>query len=143
MSSRALALLPVLMMLVLPAGCGESSETTGSTTSRTWELVEILDATAAGGTVDTRPVPVTTAAQQRALTRDLTRPQLARQLAEVVAAHETAPGRELVGAIVAVGCTPPAEVDYDGEQVRVPPSGARVQCLAPITSLAVLEVPAE
>lgn len=148
---RAAAVLaPILLVLgCVLAGCGEAdpgpdAAADGAASQEPeWELVAILDSTAAGGTVSTRPVPVDTAEQQRALTRDLTRPELARRLAEVVAEHETGPGRRLVGAIVAIGCTPPTEVAYDDGQVRPPPSGARVECLAPVTSLAVLEVPAQ
>ena len=56
--------------------------------------------------------------------------------------NEPAAGNELVAAVVSIGCDVPTAVTYDAGKVRatkVP--NPTPECFAPVTSVAILEVP--
>jgi hypothetical protein len=158
----------LLLMALLLAGCGDSSDadgraddpaptssgptSSGPTSSGPSEagepaedgrLVEIVHATAVDGRVSTMPAPIGDAEAIADFSAQFTRPVLQAELLRVVRSNPPAPGRQLVGAVVAVGCDVPDDVAYvDGEVHAMKVKDPLRECFAPVTSVAVLEVPA-
>jgi hypothetical protein len=148
----------LLLMALLLAGCGDSSDADGraddpaptsSGPSEAGEpaedgrLVEIVHATAVDGRVSTMPAPIGDAEAIADFSAQFTRPVLQAELLRVVRSNPPAPGRQLVGAVVAVGCDVPDDVAYvDGEVHAMKVKDPLRECFAPVTSVAVLEVPA-
>ena len=108
-----------------------------------WRLVEIVHATAAGGETSTKPVPVGTAAERAAFTAQFRRPELGEQIDRVAAGQSVRPGMRLVAAVIAIGCDVPPGVTYaDGLVTPKKVAEPLQECFAPVTSVAILEVPA-
>jgi hypothetical protein len=108
-----------------------------------WRLVEIVHATDVDGRVSTTPTPVRNRAEVEEFSAQFTRPQMQEEILRVVEQHQPAEGTELVAAVIAIGCDVPPGVTYvDGEirALKVRTSG--VQCMAAVTSVAILEVEA-
>jgi hypothetical protein len=110
-----------------------AGETPSTTTTR------IISASNVGGAVDPRPVPVQDAASRDELLAPLGA-DLGRRVRAAVRQTEVPDGQTLMAAVVAVGCDEPTGIELvptsDGYEVTgvVPKSG--VQCLVPVTSVA-------
>jgi hypothetical protein len=149
---------PLLLTTLLLAGCGESSDADGraddptptnpspseaSEPAEDGQLVEIVHATAVDGRVSTMPAPIGDAEAVADFSAQFTRPDLQAELLRVVRSNPPASGRRLVAAVVAVGCDVPDDVAYvDGEVHAMKVQDPLRECFAPVTSVAVLEVPA-
>lgn len=147
---------PLLLAVALTTGCGEDGGSgdqspgppagTGPTTGP--EVVEILSATAAGGTEDRDAIRLDGPGDGiDRLTSDLTRPQLERDVRRVVRKAEVPEGQALVGAIVSIGCDVPSGIEVTGGDegpLRLKPvwTGVRrlPECFAPVTSIGLVLV---
>lgn len=113
----------------------------GETPSTT--TVRIISASHVDGAVDPRPVPVEDAASRDELLAPLGA-DLGRAVRAAVRQTEVPDGQALMAAVVAVGCDEPTGIELvrtvDGYEVTavVPKSG--VQCLVPVTSVALFLV---
>jgi hypothetical protein len=124
---------------------GDPTESPSTTSpSNDWRLVGIVHATAVGGKVSAKPKPVGDDSAIAAFGARFEDSQLQGEIQRVVESNEPAAGAELVAAVVSIGCDVPTAVTYDGGKVRamkVP--NPTPECFAPVTSVAILEVPAE
>jgi len=142
-----------LLVLAL-AGCGQEAEiivpstdplaSTASGGPRVQQDVVLLHATAVGGTVGD-PVPVGTPGQLDAFTAQLTSAAFVQEVRRAVTRARSAAGADQVveAAVVALGCDVPEAVTLaaDGTvRVPAPEAGTERQCLAPMTTVAVLTV---
>jgi len=141
-----------LLGLVL-AGCGQQAETTVPSTDPSSaesggagasDVVVLLHATAVGGTVGD-PVPVGTPEQLDAFTAQLTSAAFVREVRRAVTEARSAASADqaVEAAVVALGCDVPEAVTLTADgSVRVPTPkvGTERQCLAPMTTVAVLTV---
>lgn len=141
----------VALVLFLAGGCGDDrggdALDVASASPGPGEITEvaILTGTSAGGRVTTEP---TVLADEQAVRRYVERFRNDRLQGEIVRAAERAQvpeGRRLAAAVVAIGCEVPTRVvgtSTGGEAVvrAVLPSPTK-QCLAPITSVALVLVP--
>lgn len=107
--------------------------------------VAVVTASNAGGEV----VPYATVLQGPGALRDLVSslaPSARVSVREAVEAAEVPAGRLLLGAVVAIGCDPPSglrvERTPEGYRVNAQVPKPGVQCLVPMTSVALLHVPA-
>lgn len=113
----------------------------GETPSTT--TVRIISASHVDGAVDPRPVPVEDAASRDELLAPLGA-DLGRAVRAAVRQTEVPDGQALMAVVVAVGCDEPTGIELvrtvDGYEVTavVPKSG--VQCLVPVTSVALFLV---
>lgn len=143
-------------MLALAVGCGEPDEGVAGDpdpdqfgdTDDTGppETVAILSGTATGGSADQDAFPLAPGSRREVarLVRDLTRPELAREVRRVVRETEVPDGRVLVGAVVAVGCDVPSDIEVsagDAGGIRMEPVWTGVErlqeCFAPVTSIGI------
>ncbi len=151
---RTLGALLIVSVLV---GCGDDADRTDdrppetssspSASSEDYPLVAMLSGTAAGGSSSDQVTPVPDAQAVEDFSAQLTSDSLRRELARTVAGHQPADGRQLGAAIVAIGCDVPPGVTVtptDGGFSVQPEKVAEPlqQCLAPVTSIAVVEIPA-
>lgn len=153
------ALLAVLLLL---AGCGDStsdsasdpasqpSSTTASdepTEAAAPQTIAIVSQTAAGGEVDLNAVPVDDDAALQEFTAQFNKAGLEEKIATAVAGATVPEGYTVMGAVVAIGCDVPPDVSVeqgpDGWVVtphKVP--SPLQECFAPVTSVAIVAVPA-
>lgn len=140
----------------LLAGCGEEASTgadpaadptSASPLPADAEVVAIVSASAAGGDVARTPTYV---GDRLSLLRYAGRldDRLRGQLVEAVEAHPVGDGRAVGAAVIAVGCDVPptayVTVTGDGYQVTAAKAAdAQQECLVPVTSVAVLDLPAD
>ena len=143
----------LLALALLLAGCAaegpdERAAAPTGTGPVEFDQVAVVAAPAAGGVVDPRAVDLT---DERTLAEFLGQfegGRMATALDETIAGAEVGPGRALAGAVVAIGCLPPAalsvEVTDAGLEVAAVPdkSAPAVECLLPVTSVGVVEVDA-
>jgi ABC-type glycerol-3-phosphate transport system substrate-binding protein len=155
---------PALLAVVLSAGCGDSTSdgasqpapqpsstsTTASdepTASAAPQTIAIVSQTAAGGQVDLNAVPVDDDAALQEFTAQFSRAGLEEKIATAVAGATVPEGYAVMGAVVAIGCDVPPDVSVeqgpDGWVVtphKVP--SPLQECFAPVTSVAIVAVPA-
>ncbi len=153
------ALLAVLLLL---AGCGDStsdsasdpasqpSSTTASdepTEAAAPQTIAIVSQTAAGGEVDLNAVPVDDDAALQEFTAQFNKAGLEEKIATAVAGATVPEGYTVMGAVVSIGCDVPPDVSVeqgpDGWVVtphKVP--SPLQECFAPVTSVAIVAVPA-
>ncbi|MBA2955958.1 hypothetical protein GON03_16595 [Nocardioides sp. MAH-18] len=140
--------LGILVLLLGLAGCGDGEPSRGDVqTDPTPEItqVDLLTGTAAGGSVTSTATVLPDDAAVQDYAAQFRNDELG---GEVVAAADDADvpdGQQLAAAVVAVGCEVPTDVEgtYDGGAVQVSATVPRSdrQCLAPITSVALMLVP--
>ncbi len=93
--------------------------------------------------MSTRPAPISNSQAFADFTSQFERPDLRREMQRVIRGAATPAGYQLVAAVISIGCDVPPGVTYvDGQvypqKVRQPIG----ECFAPVTSVAVLEIPA-
>ena len=159
---------PALLSVVLLAGCGDStsdsasdpvsqpssSSTSSSTTASDKptealapQTIAIVSQTAAGGQVDLNAVPVDDDAALQEFTAQFDTAGLEEKIATAVAGATVPEGYTVMGAVVAIGCDVPPDVSVeqgpDGWVLRPHKVPSPLQeCFAPVTSVAVVAVPA-
>ena len=106
-----------------------------------WHLVEIVHATAVNGEVSTTPTPITNQDQVASYAAQFSRPAMREEIERVVRANPPADDQQLVAAVIAIGCDVPPGVTYvDGEIRPLKVTSPLRECLAPVTSVAILAV---
>jgi hypothetical protein len=134
-----------------PATDPASSSTRSSSSSAgglDFDEVALVSQTAAGGRVSPEPVPLDGAAAVSAFTDRFRSPGLGRRVARAVRRADLPPGRALLGAVVAVGCDVPPGVRVEDsgagpEITALPVESPKQECFAPVTTVAVVSVPAD
>ena len=108
-----------------------------------WRLVEIVHATAAGGSVSTTPAPISDSQAFADFTSQFERSDLRREMQSVISGATTPAGYQLVAAVISIGCDVPPGVTYiDGQVYPQKVAKPLGECFAAVTSVAILEVPA-
>ena len=152
----------LLAALVLLAGCGDSTSDSASdptsqpsstaapdepTESAAPQTIAIVSQTAAGGEVDLNAVPVDDDAALQEFTAQFNKAGLEEKIATAVAGATVPEGYTVMGAVVSIGCDVPPDVSVeqgpDGWVVtphKVP--SPLQECFAPVTSVAIVAVPA-
>jgi ABC-type glycerol-3-phosphate transport system substrate-binding protein len=163
MSMRRL-LGPALLAVVVLAGCGDSASDSASdpasrpssatasasdepTEAAAPQTIAIVSQTAAGGEVDLNAVPVDDDAALQDFAAQFNRAGLEEKIATAVAGATVPEGYTVMGAVIAIGCDVPPDVSVepgpDGWVVTPHPVPSPLQeCFAPVTSVAVVAVPA-
>ena len=156
---HTLGILAATTSLLLVAGCGadrggtvvdpagSATPSMSSPTAAESSVVDILSQTAAGGEVTATAIDLGTPRGVAELVDPVRRGGLDQQVRDLVAATDVPDGQRLMGAVVNVGCDVPSDVliTVDGSEVLLEPvfSGDRLpECLAAVTSIAVVLVPA-
>jgi hypothetical protein len=150
---RTLGTLALALVLVA-TGCGDSGDDTagdgpttpGSSAPSPIVEVAVLTGTSAGGHVTTRPTLLPDEAAVREYVEQFRNDRLQGEIVRAADRAEVPAGQQLAAAVVAIGCEVPTRVvgtTTAGEVVvrAVLPSPTK-QCFAPITSVALLLVPA-
>ena len=109
-------------------------------------LVDLVSVSAIGGEVTNEPTPVGSTQARRDYVAALA-PRVRRPLQQAVLTVDAASGTEVTATVVAIGCDTPTDVEvtrtaegYAVEAAPMRPSG--VQCLVPVTTIAVVVLPA-
>ena len=113
-----------------------------------WDPVAVFTVTNADGTVSPEAVGIQGLADVEAFAAQFTNPAVERRLTRLVTQGDLMPGRSLVAAVVAIGCSAPREVTVstlDGRLVieAVPPAHSPPECLVAMTTVALVAVPTE
>lgn len=142
------------LLLLLLTACGDESSSTAESASdptsdptptAATPTQQLVSGSNGGGVVDPQATPLPDDAAVTALTTGLD-DGLAADVAEAAAAFAVPDGQELYGAVVAIGCTPPEEVGVTGSgddvlvTARKPQESPSVQCLVPVTTVALVTV---
>ena len=157
MTRRAFATLlagPALAGLLL-SGCGsQTSSTAGGGASSTdpnssvpSTTLGLVSQTGGGGQVSPVAIPLGTDAQVAAFVSQFRAPAMANKVRHVLATADVPSGSKVVGAVVAVGCDVPPGVDVTHGTTQVQVIAQEVasplpECLAPVTTVAIVAVPA-
>ena len=106
-----------------------------------WHLVEIVHATAVNGEVTTTPTPITSQEEVASYTAQFSRPAMREEIERVVREYVPTDDQQLVAAVISIGCDVPPGVTYaDGEVRPLKVTDPLKECLAPVTSVAILAV---
>ena len=157
---RFLGTLSLACLLAL-AGCADSSSSTASdqaqspTPSPTFSdpapseplTVAIVSETAAGGEVDEQAVAMDDEEARAAFTGQFQRGSLPEKISSAIGSADVPEGYAVWGAVVAIGCDVPEAViatpSGDGWVFEPQmPSETMQECFAPVTSVALVAVPA-
>lgn len=159
LGAAAPAAVLVAVLVATLAGCGDDdgrgadeapSGSAGSTASTpaphapdaSWRLVGIVHETAAGGSSSATLTRLDDAADVTRFGAQFERPDLGQQVVDLVAAHPPPDGHVLAAAVLSIGCDVPPGVAYaDGRVTPHKVASPLDTCYAPVTSVAVLEVP--
>jgi hypothetical protein len=112
-----------------------------------FDEIAILSQTAAGGQVSTTAVELGDPAQMEAFVNQFEFAGFGDEIARKVAATTVPEGQVLIGAVVSIGCDVPPGVEVAGEPGSWTITPLKVadplpECLAPVTSVAIVAVPA-
>lgn len=150
----------LLLALLLASGCGASDPLEGAspdptpgpstaTLAASAEEAALVSVSNAGGRVDSRATPLPDEGAVRDFTRGLEGLRAPQQVRRAWSRADPGAGEVVVAAVVDVSCEPPDSVEVRSgaagpRVVAVPPpaAAAEIQCLVPVTTVAVLVVPA-
>jgi hypothetical protein len=110
--------------------------------------VAVVTQTNVGGEVDEKAVDLTDEAAFSAFTAQFEDSRMEDELRTAVEGADVAEGQTLVGAVVAVGCLPPAELEVELTDAGLMVTGvpdkreSTIDCFAAVTSVAVVAVDA-
>jgi hypothetical protein len=112
-----------------------------------YRLVDMITVTAAGGQPSAEASALGDDASVRRFVAQFTNDGLARQVRDSVARTEVPEGQTLYGAVVALGCDSPTDVEVDvtagGVAITAQPVPSPLpECLAPMTTVALVLVDA-
>lgn len=138
----------LLIATVLLVGCGSDERVTGTgdpaPTPAAPELLTLVSQSDVGGEVDPRAVPLEGDAALEEFTDRFADDRMRVALAAALEEVDVPDGQVPAAAVVAVGCETPAPADVaveasgGGVQVTATPSKGGVQCLVPVTTVAVV-----
>jgi hypothetical protein len=144
----------MLAAAALLAGCGSQTSSTavgpGSAPDPNspvdFTSLGLVSQTGGGGQVSPVASPLDTPADVRAFVAQFRAPAVATKIRHLLAAADRPSGTHVVGAVVAVGCDVPPGVDvtHGTDQVQIIPkevASPLPECLAPVTTVAVVAVP--
>ena len=144
---RSLGVLVILGALVL-AGCGD--ETTGEADTEPrgeidHELVEMVSETAAGGMVSPGAVPLADANAVHTFSAQFDDDRMETRLLQLIDGLDVPDDKATYAAVVALGCEVPPDVVVTSTDTGILIEGTKpitkpVECLAPVTSVAVVLV---
>jgi hypothetical protein len=147
---------PLVEPLVLAAlaaalvGCGSGTAPTGGQASEGPDVVVValVSQTAGGGRVSAKPARLDRPAAVTRFTGQFRGDALRSKVAGAVRRASPQDGRVLLGAVVAIGCDVPpgVRVEGAGSDLRIlakPVPSPLQECLAPVTTVAVVSVPAD
>jgi hypothetical protein len=147
---------PLVESLVLAAlaaalvGCGSGTDPSGGRASDQPDVVVValVSQTAGGGQVSAKPVRLDRPAAVTRFTGQFRGHALRTKVAGAVRRASPPDGRVLLGAVVAIGCDAPpgVRVEGTGSDLRIlakPVPSPLQECLAPVTTVAVVSVPAD
>jgi hypothetical protein len=109
--------------------------------------IALVSQTAAGGTVSLQAVPLDDSDAMATFVGQFQQPGFGERIARKVAAATIPEGQQLVGAVVSIGCDVPPGVTVSGDPGAWTITPEKVasplqECLAPVTTVAVVAVPA-
>jgi hypothetical protein len=134
-----------LALTVAACGSESGSEAGSSQTGVAFEQVALVTVTAGGGQVTEHATYVDDRAALRAYVDRFPSERLQREVLAAAADADLKDGQRLAAAVVGLGCTPPTRVSVSGadDDLRItashPPSRS-IQCIAPITTVALVAV---
>lgn len=123
----------------------DNSKTTAGDADYT--QIALVSQTAAGGQVSTRAVPLDDSVAMASFVGQFQQAGLGKKIARKVAAATIPAGQQVVGAVVSIGCDVPPGVEVSGEPGSWTITPQKVadplpECLAPVTTVAIVAVPA-
>ncbi len=124
-----------------PSGAASESAPAGAGVT-----VAILVGTVAGGSVDPTPAPLDSPAAVAVFVAQFSNDDFVARIEREAAGAEVAPGRTLVGGVLAIGCDVPKDVQVIGApgSIRLlpvmPKKRRPTQCFAPMTSVGLVDV---
>jgi hypothetical protein len=147
-SALVRALLGTLLLAVVLGGCGEEKAVEADDEPRgpvDFELVEMVTEAAVGGMVSPGAVPLADVSAVRRFTGQFENDRMETRLVQLVDGLEVPDGKAAYAAVVAIGCEVPPSVTVTSTDTGIlvegtKPTSKPVQCLAPMTSVAVVLV---
>src|SRR4051794_27548902 len=136
------------VLLLALAGCGSDSGApdAGRTEDAQVTQVALLTGTSAGGEVTAEPTPLPDAAAVDAYAAQFRNDELQGEIVSTAQQTDVPDGEQLAAAVVAVGCEVPKEVVGTGSgsdlALHAPLPSPTKQCFAPITTVALVLIPA-
>lgn len=154
-----------LLALGLLAGCGSADDTAAPTDDRTTEQtpepspshtppetgpvdftqVALISVSNAEGTMDPQAVVLDSQAAVDEFAGQFSGSQMRTALTKAYKKSDVPDGEVLVAAVVAVSCQPPSELHVkqtkSGVEITADPVKNKVQCLVPVTTVALVSVP--
>jgi hypothetical protein len=154
-----------LLALGLLAGCGSAEDTAAPTDDRTTEQtqepspshtppetgpvdftqVALISVSNAEGTMDPQAVVLDSQAAVDEFAGQFSGSQMRTALTKAYKKSDVPDGEVLVAAVVGVSCQPPSELHVkqtkSGVEITADPVKNKVQCLVPVTTVALVSVP--
>jgi hypothetical protein len=162
------ALLVVGLAVVLLAGCGSSEDTAAPASEETtaepsdetsepsasetvppgpieYTAIALVSASNAEGTVSPRAVVLDNQRAVAEFAGQFSGDQMRNALARQYTRADLPDGEVMLGAVVDVSCQPPSELQVEktrrGIEVTATAKASKVQCLVPVTTVALVSVP--
>jgi hypothetical protein len=136
-------------LLLLPAlllGCGEEESSPEPEAALDYDVLAIVSETAAGGTVSSTLTPLPGPDELTAFVEQFDNGGFSDEVTTAVQRHEPREGYVVSAAVIAIGCDVPPGVSVADAEEGYAVRASKVtdplkECLAPVTSVAVVEVP--
>jgi hypothetical protein len=162
------ALLVVGLAVALLVGCGSSEDTAAPASEETtaepsdetsepspsetvppgpieYTAIALVSASNAEGTVSPRAVVLDNQRAVEGFARQFSGDQMGNALARQYTRADLPNGEVMLGAVVDVSCQPPSELQVEktrrGIEVTATAKASKVQCLVPVTTVALVSVP--
>lgn len=127
-----------------PAPTADSTAEPSAGASAGNDVIALVSESDVGGEVDPQAVPLDTATAIADFSTRFEDERMAAAISEALVDTATLDGQTVLGAVVAVGCEPPTEVEVtsgpDGVEITAGLVKTDQQCLVPVTTVALVAV---